>query len=336
MEEYVLRTYNLSKKLGARNVVDHLNLNIKKGDIYGFIGPNGAGKTTAMKVILGLLDPTEGNIELFGQVNNKLLLNRVGSLIESPGLYPDCTAYENMKRFSILCGGDDIQIGELLNMVGLDNGGKKKVRAFSLGMKQRLGIAIALLGSPELLVLDEPVNGLDPMGMRDVRDIIQKINREMGVTFLISSHLLGELEKISTVYGIIKNGILTEEITAEELSKKCQGNIRLRTSEPDRAVKLINYHYAHMKPAANGEYVDVKADSSFTAAINRLLVTNDIEVMELGYKTLGYEDYLILRMGLPPQMNMPIPPGGGMYMPPMPPAYAPAPQPGNIPVPPAQ
>ena len=317
MEEYVLRTYNLCKKLGARNVVDHLNLSIRKGDIYGFIGPNGAGKTTAMKVILSLLDPSEGVIELFGRTDYRESLHRVGSLIEAPGLYPDCSAYENMKRFSIISGGDDMQIAELLNMVGLDNVGKKKVRAFSLGMKQRLGIAVALLGSPELLILDEPVNGLDPMGMRDVRDVIQRINKEMGVTFFISSHLLGELEKISTVYGIIKNGVLTDEITAEELSKKCQGNIRVRSTQPQKALELIRSNFENSDPVLNGEYIDVKADSSLTAAINRMLVMNNIGVTELGYRTVGYEDYLIQRMGLPPAYgNMPMPP-----MPPVQPGY---------------
>ena len=176
VEEFVLQTRGLTKRFGRKIVVNNLNLNIKKGDIYGFIGPNGAGKTTVMKVILGLLFANSGEVSLFGEPQNIRNLKRVGSLIEAPGLYGNCTAYENMKRFSILGGGTDKEIHELLELVGLKEATYKKAKTFSLGMKQRLGIAIALLGNPEFLILDEPVNGLDPMGMKDVRDIILRIN----------------------------------------------------------------------------------------------------------------------------------------------------------------
>ena len=225
MDEFVLQTKGLTKRFGRKIVVNDLDLNIRKGDIYGFIGPNGAGKTTVMKVILGLLFATAGSVSLFGEPQNIRNLKRVGSLIEAPGLYGNCTAFENMKRFSILSGGTDTEIHEILELVGLREATYKRVRTFSLGMKQRLGIAIALLGKPELLILDEPVNGLDPMGMKDVRDIILRINQERGVTFFISSHLLGELEKISTIYGIIRYGILTEEIRSEELAERCGKSI---------------------------------------------------------------------------------------------------------------
>lgn len=307
MDEYVLRTINLTKRFGQKNVVDHLNLNIKKGDIYGFIGPNGAGKTTAMKLVLSLLDPTSGEIELFGKRNNRQALRKVGSLIEAPGLYTNCTALENMRRFAILCGGTETEIIELLRMVGLGMVGNQKVKSFSLGMKQRLGIAIALLGHPELFVLDEPVNGLDPMGMRDVRDIILRINQQMGVTFFISSHLLGELEKISTVYGIIRQGVLSEEITAAELANMRKnshagslGNIRVRCSRPEDAAELLRQNFGFMQIKIMGEVVDIQADISASAEINKALVLAGIDVMELGTNNIGYEDYFIQRMGIAP------------------------------------
>ena len=165
MDEYVIETNNLTKSFGSKLAVDHVNMHVAKGDIYGFIGRNGAGKTTAMKLMLGTLRANEGSIKLFGKDTNlSESRKKIGSLVEAPGLYRNATAYENMKRFSILFGGTDQDIKEILEFVGLANTGKKKAGAFSLGMKQRLGIAIALLGNPEIMILDEPVNGLDPAG----------------------------------------------------------------------------------------------------------------------------------------------------------------------------
>lgn len=306
--DYVLKTIGLSKKLGKGLVVNNLNLNIKKGDIYGFIGPNGAGKTTAMKVILGLLFPTSGTIELFGEPRNEHSLRKVGALIEAPGLYTGCTAYENMKRYSILSGGTDKDIYEKLELVGLADTGKKKVKAFSLGMKQRLGIALALLGNPELLILDEPVNGLDPMGMKAMRDVIHHINQEYGITFFISSHLLGELEKISTVYGIINKGVLTEEITAEQLEEQCSQSVRVRCDDPLKAIEILKTHLNIPKVEQDGNLLNVLTNPVRAAEINTELVKNNIQVSELGIKSMSYEDYFISRM------NMPVP---GLYVPPM-------------------
>lgn len=298
MEEYVLRTYGLTKKYGNKIVLNNVNLGIKKGDIYGFIGPNGAGKTTAMKAILDLVTPSEGAIELFGMPRTSGSLNRVGSLIEAPGLYTACTAYENMKRFSIICGGTDEDIRFYLRMVGLEGVGNKKVGAFSLGMKQRLGIAIALLGNPELLILDEPVNGLDPMGMRDVRDIIQFINKERGVTFFISSHLLGELEKIANVYGIINCGMLLEEITAEELETRCGFNVVVKCSEPEKALSVLKEKFSIENITVDNNTLTIPADPALSAKINTELVTSGVMVSELGINRISYEEYLLNRMGM--------------------------------------
>ena len=298
MEEYVLRTYGLTKKYGNKIVLNNVNLGIKKGDIYGFIGPNGAGKTTAMKAILDLVTPSEGAIELFGMPRTSGSLNRVGSLIGAPGLYTAYKGYENMKRFSIICGGTDEDIRFYLRMVGLEGVGNKKVGAFSLGMKQRLGIAIALLGNPELLILDEPVNGLDPMGMRDVRDIIQFINKERGVTFFISSHLLGELEKIANVYGIINCGMLLEEITAEELETRCGFNVVVKCSEPEKALSVLKEKFSIENITVDNNTLTIPADPALSAKINTELVTSGVMVSELGINRISYEEYLLNRMGM--------------------------------------
>ncbi len=298
MEEYALRTYNLCKSFGRKFSVSSLSINIKKGDIYGFIGPNGSGKTTVMKTILGLLTPDSGVVELFGKQNNRQALRRVGSLIESPGLYGDCTAHENMKRFSIISGGDEQEISSLLNFVGLGDVGKKKVKFFSLGMKQRLGIAVALLGKPELLILDEPVNALDPMGIKAIRDMILQINKDMGVTFFISSHLLGELEKICNVYGIINMGRLTEEITVEELKTLCGNRIYIGCDKPEQAAKLIRENFNVTGSINVGiDSVEIDIDSSFVSEINQSLILSGINITEIKSTGISYEDYFLQKMG---------------------------------------
>ena len=185
-EEYVIETKNIFKRYRNKFAVNDVSVHVKRGDIYGLIGKNGAGKTTLMKLILGLANPTKGEVYLFGGTDLDGARKRIGSLIEDPGLYRGCTAYENMLRFSILYGADKNEINDLLKLVGLDDTGNKKAGAFSLGMKQRLGIAIALLSHPEVLVLDEPINGLDPAGIKEIRDIILNLNKEFPATFWTS------------------------------------------------------------------------------------------------------------------------------------------------------
>ena len=252
--ETVLKTVGLSKKYGSRYVVRGVNMTINKGDIYGFIGKNGAGKTTFMRVILGLSEPTEGSFELFGGISREEAGRKTGALIEAPGIYPNCTAKENMKRFALLKGADANSIDGILEFVGLGDVGNKKAGKFSLGMKQRLGIAVALLGDPEFLVLDEPVNGLDPAGMKEVRDLIVKLNKERGVTVLISSHLLDELSKIVTRYGIINNGVLVDRTrrsrnkgsrrmqTAHSCGRRRKGRGTARKNAVGEAAITVNGH----------------------------------------------------------------------------------------------
>ena len=224
MAEYIMQTFGLTKKYGEIISVSNLNMKIKKGDIYGFIGRNGAGKTTTIRMITGLVTPTSGEIELFAHKSEKIInagLPRIGSIIEHPALYTDFTAYENMELRGKLLGIPDKKvIHSILETVELSEVGKKKVKNFSLGMRQRLGLALALLGNPDFLILDEPINGLDPEGIVEMRKLLKRLNEEQGITILISSHILGELSKLATRYGVINNGTLVEEFTEKELELK--------------------------------------------------------------------------------------------------------------------
>ena len=243
MKKVVLKTYNITKKYGEQLAVDNVNMTIKKGDIYVFIGQNGAGKTTLIRLITGLIHKSGGEIELLG-ANEENELNKartmVGSLIESPSFYTNMTARENLEVSRLVRNIPGKKcIDEVLELVGLKDVEKKKVKNFSLGMRQRLGIANALMGNPKLLILDEPINGLDPMGIVEIRELLKKINKEKDMTILISSHILSELSELATTYGIISNGKLIEEITAKQLSEKCRQYIDLKVDDTARAVILL-------------------------------------------------------------------------------------------------
>ncbi len=297
MEEYVIETSNLTKKFSNKVVVDKVSMHVRKGDIYGFIGKNGAGKTTTMKMILGLLNVTDGEIKING--SNKLDKERskIGSLIENAGLYKNATAYENMKRFSILYGGNDKEIKEILELVGLSDTGNKKAGAFSLGMKQRLGLAIALLGNPEILILDEPINGLDPQGIKEIRDVITKLNKEKGVTFLISSHILDELAKITTRYGIINSGELVEEIDAKELLERSKKNLKITVNDVNKSLELLKNNNYLNEYEVKDDSIILYGDFKESSLINKLLVENNISVRELTTNEDAFEEYFIERIG---------------------------------------
>lgn len=295
--EIVLRTENLTKRFREKIAVNRVNMTIERGDIYGFIGKNGAGKTTTMKLILGLNFPDEGKIEYFGGMPPEKARRKIGSLIEAPGLYKNCTAYENMKRFSILSGGTDTDIRNYLNLVGLGNTGNKKAGEFSLGMRQRLGIAIALLGEPQLLILDEPINGLDPEGIKEIRDIILRLNKERGVTFLISSHLLDELAKVVTKYGIISDGVLLEEVTAAELERRSRSGLKIVVDNVAKALSVLEGRIARSDISVAGNALLLGSESKYAGKINGLLVKSGVEVKELSMQHGGFEDYFIERIG---------------------------------------
>lgn len=296
--DYVLRTQCLTKQFGEKTAVKNVSMQIKKGEIYGFIGKNGAGKTTLMRLILGAAMPTGGSIELFGgKKNENEARHRIGALLEYPCIYKNCTALENLRRFAILTGADADELEDILELVGLKGVGRKKAGQFSLGMKQRLAIGIALLGHPEFLVLDEPINGLDPAGIKEIRDVILTLNQKKGVTFLVSSHLLDELSKIVTTYGIINDGVLIEQITAQELEVRCRHHLKLRVNNIPKATALLS---CIVKPEAIKVQDDCicmydKLDQS--DRINRLLVRHGIRVSELSVQTSSLEEYFLERMG---------------------------------------
>lgn len=288
--ETILKTENLSKRFGQKLALDNVCMSIGKGDIYGFIGKNGAGKTTFMRCVLGMANPSAGKIEFIKDHN-------VGSLIEAPGLYPNCTAYENLRRFSILAGGDKDSIPELLRQVGLAGVGKKKVKNFSLGMKQRLGIAVALLGAPDFLILDEPVNGLDPAGIKEIRDLIISLNKEKNITFLISSHLLDELSRVVTKYGIINDGRLIEEVTADELVKRCRQSLSITVDDPNRACEVLKEALGVNEMEVDGGKVVLYSHIDEGAEINRLLSQNGLLVSGIEQNAENLEEYFMERIG---------------------------------------
>lgn len=230
--DYVLETSNLTKHYGKFRALQGLTMHIPKGSIYGFVGKNGAGKTTLIRLICGLQDPTSGTYSLYGidstQKEIKKSRRRMGAVVETPAIYTDMTAEENLKQQYLVLGLPSYDgIPELLKLVGLENTGNKKAKNFSLGMRQRLGIAIALVGDPDFLVLDEPINGLDPQGIIEIRELILSLNRQRNITVLISSHILDELSRLATHYGIIDGGCLIKELSAEELEAACRKKIHI-------------------------------------------------------------------------------------------------------------
>lgn len=293
--EYVLRTKNLTKRFSKKLAVDSVNINVRKGDIYGFIGKNGAGKTTLIRIVAGLSKPTSGEVELFESKDLDKSRAKIGTIIESPAIYPTLTAKQNLIAQQKLLGKNDMkEIDDLLNKVGLADTGKKKAKNFSLGMKQRLAIALSLLGNPEFLVLDEPINGLDPTGIKEVRDLILDLNKEHGVTVLISSHILGELSKMATVYGVISNGVLVDEFSAEDLASRVRKCLVVKVDNTELASKVIeeNFNTKDYEVLGNSEInlYDLFDESS---KINTLLVQNGVTVNSITTVGDDYEPYFI-------------------------------------------
>lgn len=240
--EYILHTKNLSKKLGNEYVVEGVELKIPKGEIYGFLGPNGAGKTTTIRLILGLMKPSDGEVFLFNKnlKGNKIdILHKVGSIVENPSYYPHLTAFENLEAIRKILNVKPSRIEEVLKIVRLSEVGNKKVKNFSLGMKQRLGIAAALLHNPELLILDEPTNGLDPSGIIEIRELIKSLPSKYGMTVLISSHLLSEIEQMATTVGILNRGKLIFQDSIEKMQLYAKRKITLKVSNVEKASKLL-------------------------------------------------------------------------------------------------
>ena len=296
MEKYLLSTQGLTKQYGRQKAVDHIDIHIKKGAIYGFIGRNGAGKTTTLKMISGLARPTDGEIIMFGYRGGGLknIRSRVSCLIEAPGVYGNLSAYDNLKIKCKLFGiQEKSYIPEILEMVGLNHVGKKKVKHYSLGMKQRLGIGITLVGDQDLLLLDEPINGLDPQGIVEVRDTVLRLNEERNMTILVSSHILEELSKIATHYGIIHNGSLLQEMTKEELMKRCSERIEICLDEPKRAVPVLDEMGFTNYQIVDKERIHIFERLEESAGLNMELAKAGILVREIRITSEELEDYFL-------------------------------------------
>jgi ABC-2 type transport system ATP-binding protein len=284
---YCVETVNLTHKFSENETALNLvNLRVIEGSIYGFLGPNGAGKTTTLKLVLGLLKKQHGEISVFGKSferNRVEALRRIGSMIESPSIYGHLTATENLKILQKVYRCPKERINEVLELVGLARTGSKKASQFSLGMKQRLSIAIALLHSPSLLILDEPTNGLDPNGILEIRELLQNLNKDRGITILISSHLLSEIEKLVTHIGIINQGRISFQGTLAELMSRRRQNsfIVFETNEATRTLQIVS-EFGLSSQIESGKVAIPILEKEQIAAINQKLVQNGIEVYQIG------------------------------------------------------
>lgn len=302
MEETIFEAKDLTKKYRGTLALDHIDLTLQRGEIYGFIGENGAGKTTTIRLITGLSFPTEGHMALFGKSGEKDLQKqraRIGCMVETPALYKNMTAGQNLEAQRIQRGIPDKEcIGEVLKLVGLLGTGKKTVHHFSLGMRQRLGIAMALLNDPEFLILDEPINGLDPSGIVEIRELMKRLNRERGITLLVSSHILSELYQTATRYILLHKGRILEELTQKELDEKCKRHIAIKTDDAAKTATAIesSLHTTNFQIMPDGtmrlyDHLDCMEDVARVLSQARLLVTG----LSLAGDSL--EDYFLHKIG---------------------------------------
>ncbi|WP_018783566.1 ABC transporter ATP-binding protein [Bacillus sp. 95MFCvi2.1] len=293
--KYIVETNNLTKKYKNSSVVSGVNLKIPEGEIYGFLGPNGAGKTTSIRMLLGLIKATEGNITIFGKDLNKnrlSILSDVGALVENPSYYAHLNAIENLEVYRILRNIPKEKVHAVLKTVGLQNAAHQKVKEYSLGMKQRLGLAIALLGDPRLLILDEPTNGLDPQGIHEMRELIKSLAKERGITILVSSHLLSEIDQMATYVGIISKGRLIFQDKIEILRQHSQNSIKLLVDKPKETLKII---LASGIPSVmeKDKIVISNTNNTAIATIVKTLVANDISVFRIEEEKNSLEDIFL-------------------------------------------
>ena len=296
MKNYIIETKNLTKVYGEQTVVNSVNLHIEKGSIYGLLGRNGAGKTTIMKMILGLTDISNGEVSVFNQNikgNEKKIYPRIGAIIETPGFYPNLTGTENLEIFAMLRGtAFPNAVKNALEVVGLPYKDKKLFGNYSLGMKQRLGIANAILHDPEVLILDEPTNGLDPIGIAEVRDFIKDLSVKKGKTILISSHILSEITLLADTVGIIDKGVLLEENSMEELNKKNRKYLILEVSDVSKAATILEKEFVITNYSVeDNNHIRIYSHGLDMAKINKSLVMNEISVISSQICNDSLEDY---------------------------------------------
>lgn len=298
--EYVLKTNELKKEYRKFTALNGFSMNVPKGSIYGFVGKNGAGKTTLIRLICGLQSPTSGDFELYGIKNTDKNISRsrrrMGAVVETPSIYLDMTAEDNLKQQYRILGMPSFDgIGELLKLVGLENTGRKKARNFSLGMRQRLGIAVALCGSPDFLVLDEPINGLDPQGIIEIRELILKLNRERQITVLISSHILDELSKLATHYGFIDSGKIVREMSAEELEAACRKCVRVSVTDTKPLATVLDGMGMEYK-IVDTKTADVYGKPNITK-LTMALSEKDCELLSMQEQDESLESFYISLVG---------------------------------------
>lgn len=295
---YVLKTYNLTKTFEGKEVVSNVSVNVKKGQIYGFLGPNGAGKTTVMKMITNLIKPTAGDIEIFGEklTNTSYeVLKRMGTIIEYPVFYEKLTGRENLELHCGYMGFHNKKaIDEALKLVNLGSINDKAVKNFSLGMKQRLGIARAIITKPEFLILDEPINGLDPVGIKEMRGLFKMLCKEYGITILISSHILSEIEQIADTIGVISNGRLMEEVSMEAIRESNTEFIEINVDDSTKAAYILdnNLNITNFKIIDNN-LLRVYKSNITQKEISKALILNDVEIQSITKKQSSLEDYFL-------------------------------------------
>jgi ABC-type multidrug transport system ATPase subunit len=296
----LLVTNNLTKKYKHQAAVNNVSINVRRGEIYGLVGKNGAGKTTLLKMIGGLVSPTNGDISFMGYSGKerRKVLSRIGILIEAPSLYSGMTAYDNLKLKCICTGvNKEGYIENLLKTVGLGEVGKKKVSQFSLGMKQRLGIAMALVGEPDLLLLDEPINGLDPQGIVEIRNTLLDLNKRKDITIIISSHILEELSKIATNFGFINNGELVKELSHSELDVACNEHIELKLPAPNKALPILDRLGFTRYRVVNDGTIHVFERLEDSGKIAMELAQNNIEIISISVASKAFENYFLEMIG---------------------------------------
>lgn len=299
--DIVVETKGLTKKYGTTLALNNVSISVHRGEIYGFVGRNGAGKTTLIRVLTGIANPTSGSFTLLGAATKneqKEARKHIAAMVETPALYMNMTAHDNLRTTLILKGlKDESLIRSRLEEVGLSDviASSKKAKDFSLGMKQRLGIAMALLGDPELLILDEPTNGLDPEGIREMRELLVNINKSRNITMIISSHILGELSKLATRFGFIDKGVIINEISSDDLFNKVSKSVIIKTDDNVRALEILNEAYQNRVTSENGSIHVAEVNNS--SEIVKLLVKSDINVLQFREQENGLEDYFINLIG---------------------------------------
>ena len=294
--DYIMTTSELTKIYGSKVAVENINIHIREGEIYGLIGRNGAGKTTIMRMLSGLSNPTKGTFSMFGKegAEAKKYMHQGGVLIEHPGLYPNKSAFENLKIKALGLGVySKSYIDDIITLVGLENTGKKQAGSFSLGMRQRLGIGLAIVGEPKLIILDEPINGLDPQGIVEVRKMLESLRDEKKITVMISSHILDELGKISNSYGIIHEGKLLDEFTTDELSKRCGQFVLIKGPDSKAAIDVLAKNGYKNTELDNEGFVRVNEKLDESDKMIKALVNGNVPVKEVSITNTSLEDYYL-------------------------------------------